>query len=74
MTESEITAWRAVAWMQVTCCLLTDTTGENHCDHPPPPPVPRLRQLRWRLSSTWADLRLRVGMWIAGVPLERLDD
>jgi hypothetical protein len=55
--------------------MLTDTTGVNHCQHPPLvyPPVPWRRRLRWGIQSRWAALRYRLGSWIAGVDLDPED-
>lgn len=61
---------KMTALMPVSCCALTDATGENHCDHPAPLPPPRLTRLRWRISSWWSSLRMKVGSWVAGVDLE----
>lgn len=59
------------AHIPVSCCHLTDATGENHCEHPPPPPIPWRRQLRWRVQSWWSGRRMRLGSWVAGVDLDR---
>ena len=37
----------------VSCCLLTDATGVNHCKHPLPPPPTRWQTLRRRLADWW---------------------
>lgn len=52
------------AYVPVSCCVLTDSTGENHCTHPPRviEPLP----LSWRLRNRWTDLRLALAKWIAG--------
>jgi hypothetical protein len=65
------------AYAPVSCCVLTDTTGENHCEHPPPPPPPPIpwrRRLRWRLRARWDAFRLRLGSWVAGVDLNERED
>lgn len=61
---------KLAALIPVSCCVMTDTTGVNHCEHPPPPQPPLHRRLRWRLRSSWEALRLRAGSWVAGVNLE----
>jgi hypothetical protein len=61
---------KASYYMPVSCCQLTDSTGVNHCEHPPPPPVPWRRRLRWRISDRWWALRLRLGSWVAGRDLD----
>ena len=61
------------AYMPVTCCQMTDSTGVNHCEHPPTPRPPWRRRLHWRLSSWWYGLRMRTGSWIAGVDLDEDD-
>lgn len=62
------------SYMQVPCCMLTDTTCVDRCQHPAPEPLSWHLRLRWRLSSWWSGLRLRVGSWIAGADLEDRDD
>lgn len=39
--------------MPVSCCVLTDSTGENHCKHPLPPPPTRRQRMRWALQDWW---------------------
>lgn len=39
--------------MPVSCCVITDSTGVNHCHHPAPTPSPWHRHLRWAVSSWW---------------------
>jgi len=58
------------AFVPVTCCELTDATGVNHCNHPPPAPLPLWRRIRPRAAGWWTRLRFRVGSWIAGVSLD----
>jgi hypothetical protein len=58
-------------FVPVSCCLLTDTTGEQHCEHEPyaPPPDTRSWHVRWRAEVklwVWAR-RLKLGMKIAGL-------
>jgi hypothetical protein len=53
-------------FVPMSCCVLTDATGVDHCDHPKPPPPPWWRQLRWLVMSRWWRLRERVGYAIAG--------
>ena len=71
MSEPELVARKATTYLPVSCCVLTDTTGVNHCDHPQPPPPPWARRLRWRLAERWRTLRRRLGSWVAGVNLDR---
>jgi hypothetical protein len=75
MTEPHVEAQKLTAYLPVSCCMLTDTTGVNHCQHPPLvyPPVPWRRRLRWGIQSRWAALRYRLGSWIAGVDLDPED-
>lgn len=71
-----ITVKRATMSLPVTCCLMTDTTGVNHCQHPPitypRPPWPKRTRV-W-IRSRWNGLRYRLGSWIAGVDLDREED
>ncbi len=60
-------------WLPVSCCVLTDSTGENHCTHAPPPRPKWHRRLRWRISDRWSSFRLRLGSWIAGRDLNEED-
>jgi hypothetical protein len=73
LTESQHAAqsdWpevtRVAAHVSVSCCVLTDSTGANHCKHPPPPTPPWHRRIRYRLADRWRRLRERVGYAIAG--------
>jgi hypothetical protein len=61
---------KASTYMPVSCCQMTDSTGVNHCKHPPPPPIPWRTRLRWRIRSRWDGLRLRLGSWVAGRDLD----
>lgn len=65
---------KLTAFMPVSCCVITDATGKNHCEHPPPPPLPWHTRARWRLRSWWSGLRMRVGSWVAGVDLDDRDE
>jgi hypothetical protein len=69
-----VTARKLSAWVPTTCCAMTDATGENHCNHTPPPRPPWHRRTRWAISSWWSRLRLRLGSWIAGVDLDERDE
>ena len=62
MSEPEITYRKISAIVPISCCLLSDSTGENHCTHEPyvSPPIPWHRRLRWSISSWWFDHRPRV--------------
>lgn len=55
---------KLAAYVPVSCCVLTDTTGENHCEHPPP--VVKPLPWTWRARERWWDWRERVARWIAG--------
>lgn len=48
----------------VSCCYLTDTTGENHCQHPPA--VVKPLPWTWRARERWWGLRERAARRIAG--------
>lgn len=67
---------KLTAYQNVSCCVLTDATGENHCKHPPyvAPPVPLLRRLRYRLRGWWSGLRMRLGSFIAGADLSEREE
>ena len=69
--DRELIVRKVAHIFEVPCCLLTDDTGENHCQHPQPPLV---RRLRWRIRDRWSCFRLRLGSWIAGVDLDERDD
>ncbi|MEU4804338.1 hypothetical protein [Actinosynnema sp. NPDC023587] len=55
---------KLAVYTEVSCCLLTDSTGKNHCTHTPReyPPL----SWRWRARERWHNLRERVAQWIAG--------
>jgi hypothetical protein len=53
------------AYLPVSRCMLTDSTGVNHCKHPPLPRPPWHRRLRYRLVDRWWQLRERIGYAIA---------
>jgi hypothetical protein len=53
-------------YLPVSCCVLTDATGVNHCKHPPPPTPPWHRRIRYRIGDRWWRLRERAGYAIAG--------
>jgi hypothetical protein len=52
------------AYIPVSCCYLTDSTGVNHCEHPPREvkPLP----WTWRARERWWDLRERAARALAG--------
>lgn len=53
----------------VSCCMLTDSTGENHCEHPPREVVRApwtWRRARNRALEYWWDARERMARAIAG--------
>jgi hypothetical protein len=68
--DFNFTVRKLTAYVPVSCCALTDATGENHCQHPAPPRAPLRRRLRWRVTDRWSQLRYRVGSWVAGVDLD----
>lgn len=72
--RAAIAIQKAQGWIPVSCCLMTDATGENHCDHPAPPPPPWRLRAKWRIQSWWSSLRMRVGSWVAGVDLGERED
>lgn len=74
MTDPELTVHKLAAYLPVSCCQMTDSTGVNHCEHPPPPRPPWRRRLRWAVSARWGALRMRLGSWLAGVDLDDRDD
>ncbi|GHH57804.1 hypothetical protein GCM10017774_78110 [Lentzea cavernae] len=56
-------------FIPVSCCYLTDSTGENHCQHPPRvvTPVPwTWRRARNRALERWWDLREWAARLLAG--------
>jgi hypothetical protein len=65
---------KLTALLQVSCCLLTDTTGVNHCDHPAPPEPSRWLRARWTAGERWTRLRRRAGSWVAGVDIDGLEN
>jgi hypothetical protein len=48
----------------VSCCLLTDTAGTNHCQHPPR--VVKPLPWTWRARERWWDLRENLVRRLAG--------
>jgi len=65
MSEPEITVHKIGAYVPVSVELLLDAgaiTEEEarEMGWTPPPPLPRLRRLRWALSSWWWDHKPRV--------------
>ncbi len=54
-------------FVQVSCCVMTDATGVNHCQHPTPPPFKP--SLRVRALYYWYRMRWNVGLWIGGPDL-----
>lgn len=62
--SAPLTVQKLGHYMPVTCCMLTDATGEDHCEHLPKvyPPLP----WTFRVRERWAGLRERVARWIAG--------
>lgn len=69
----ELNVRRLGAFVPVSCCVMTDTTGQNHCNHPLPPRPAWHRRLRWRVRGWISRQRMRLGSWIAGVDLDRED-
>ena len=64
MTEGPLHVRKLAQYVEVPCCLLTDESGVDHCEHVPRvyPPLP----WTFRARERWHDLRERVGRWIAG--------
>ena len=62
MSDPEITVTKYGATVPISCCVLTEATGENHCVHPPAPRarLPWHRWLRWSISAWWYDHGPRV--------------
>jgi hypothetical protein len=74
-----LTVTKATAYVPVSCCQLTDATGENHCTHEPYVPTPRprapwYRRLRWWLRGKRQQLGRRVGSWLVGERLLTRDE
>jgi hypothetical protein len=45
---------RKIGWtLPVSCCVMTDATGINHCQHPPPKPLTRRQRVRYAWLSWW---------------------
>ena len=51
-------------YVHVSCCYLTDSTGVNHCEHPPPVVKPRPWTLRAR--DRWWAMRVWMARKVAG--------
>ena len=51
-------------FIPVSCCYLTDSTGDNHCQHPPREvkPLP----WTWRARERWWDAREWLARRLAG--------
>jgi hypothetical protein len=62
--SAPIAVRKLAAYVQVSCCALTDSTGVNHCEHPAP--VAHRLPWTWRARERWWDLRERVARRIAG--------
>lgn len=63
MTESREIR-KLAAYVPVSCCALTDSTGINHCEHPPV--VVKPLPWTWRARERWWDLRVWLARKIAG--------
>lgn len=70
--EAPTSVMKLSAYTSVTCCLLTDETGIDHCEHPPRlvKPLP----WTWRARQRWWDVRVAVARWIAGSEWPRDED
>jgi hypothetical protein len=55
---------KLTAYIPVSCCYLTDTTGENHCQHPPV--VAKRPSWTWRARERWWDARVWLARKVAG--------
>lgn len=51
-------------FVPVSCCVLTDSTGVNHCEHPPP--VVKPLPWTWRARERWWDAREWLARALAG--------
>jgi hypothetical protein len=63
-----IEARKIAAYQPVSCCLLSEYTGQNHCEHAPIEfrRSPWRVRLRWTIEHTFAKTRARIGFAIAG--------
>lgn len=63
-----IEARKIESHVPVSCCLLTDYTGQNHCDHGPliTPRQSWRTRLRWNVERIFTKTRARIGFAIAG--------
>lgn len=52
------------AYIPVSCCVLTDSTGVIHCEHPPV--VVKPLPWTWRARERWWDLRVWLARKLAG--------
>lgn len=77
-TLPHLTVVKYGSTLHVSCCEMTDATGENHCTHEPYAYIPPKRTRRARLRAWWANLRLhvggRIGTWLAGERLLTRND
>lgn len=67
--SAPLTARKLSVYVPVSCCYLTDSTGQNHCQHPPRVVTPApwtWRRARNRAAERWWDLRERVARALAG--------
>ncbi len=55
---------KLTAYVPVSCCVLTDSTGVNHCEHAPV--VVKPLPWTWRARERWWDLRERATRRLAG--------
>jgi hypothetical protein len=55
--EPEVKVNKIGYYVPVSCCVMTDSTGVNYCEHPAPPPLSRRRRIRLNLQVWWATHR-----------------
>lgn len=55
---------KLTAYVPVSCCALTDSTGTNHCEHPPS--VAKPLPWTWRARERWWDARVWLARKVAG--------
>lgn len=72
----EFRVHKYVAYVPVSCCLMTDSSGIDYCDHPPIvyPRAPWYVRAGWLVRRVVSRTRYRIGVWVAGVELLDGDD
>jgi len=76
VSEPEITVHKVGGIVPISCCLLTDYTGVNHCKHEPhvARPVPWRRRIHWAIRSRIRRGRRLLGRWIAGISSDEWEE